>query len=358
MRNIKPYKLVSQKTWELLPEKSSKLDWNEGDFEMIDNVKKDVINFIRNRPLNWYPNLLDQTVLAGLLSLENNIINKDMIQYFPGSDSIHRTIVNCYLKQNDKVLIVKPSYDNFRYVCEVNGVNVDYFELEENGIIDFQLFEKNISNDIKLVYFVNPNNPTGLGYSLEKLASLIKKNTKTKFLIDEAYADFWGHSMVKYINELNNVIITKTMSKSFGLAGFRFGYCIASKEIIDSINYFRNPKDINTLSLVAVKSSIENIKEVKNYILMVREEREKFQKLIQTFDWVSSPFKSKTNFLLLKFESEKLKLKLIDHLLLNKIFVRNFDDIFNSNCFLRISIGNSKTMKLLSSSIIQFSNSL
>ena len=154
MKKIKPYSLVSQKTWELLPEKSYKLDWNEGDFKMIEEVKNDLVNFIKDKPLNWYPNLLDHSVLSGLRLLENNKINKDMIQYFAGSDSIHRTVVNCFLKENDKVLIIKPSYDNFRYLCEVNGVQVEYFKLKDDGIINFELLGKAISNDIKLVYFV------------------------------------------------------------------------------------------------------------------------------------------------------------------------------------------------------------
>jgi histidinol-phosphate aminotransferase len=358
MKKIKPYSLVSQKTWELLPEKSHKLDWNEGDFNMIEEVKNDLVNFIKDKPLNWYPNLLDHSVISGLRLLENNKINKDMIQYFAGSDSIHRTVVNCFLKENDKVLIIKPSYDNFRYLCEVNGVQVEYFKLKDDGIINFELLGKAISNDIKLVYFVNPNNPTGLAYPIDELNEMIKEKLDTYFLIDEAYSDFWGHTMVDSINEHINVIVTKTMSKSFGLAGFRFGYCVASKDLIDLMNYFRNPKDINTLSLVAVKSTIKHIDKVREYISEVRIEREKLRKLIESFSWITSPFDSTTNFLLLKLDTKKLKIKFIDHLTVDNIFVRDFNELFESDSYLRISIGNSITMKRLSESIIKFSNSL
>lgn len=358
MKKIKPYNLVSQKSWDIVHENPSKLDWNEGDFNLNDKVKLDLIDFINNKPLNWYPNLLDESIIKGLLSIENEKITSSMIQYFPGSDTIHRTVVNCFLRKNDKVLIIKPSYDNFRYVCEINNVLVEFFDVNESGIIDFDKLNKAISNDIKLVYFVNPNNPTGIAYSISKLKSLMNSHLETKFLIDEAYSDFWGHTLASSIFEHSNAIITKTMSKSFGLAGFRFGYCISSEKIINQLNYFRNPKDINTLSLVAVKSALKEIDFVKKYISEVEIEREKFKKLIGAFSWVSSQFDSKTNFILLKFKSQEIKLELIDCLLKKNIFVRNFDDLFGSNCYLRISIGSVATMKKLTNSFTEFSISL
>lgn len=358
MKKIKPYNLVSQKSWDLVSENPSKLDWNEGDFNLSDKVKSDLIDFINNKPLNWYPKLLDESIIKGLLSLENEKITSSMIQYFPGSDSIHRTVVNCFLKENDKVLIIKPSYDNFRYVCEINNVLIEFFELSDSGIVDFDKLSKAISNDINLVYFVNPNNPTGIAYSISKLKSLMKTHLETKFLIDEAYSDFWGHSLTSSIDEHSNAIITKTMSKSFGLAGFRFGYCISSEKTINQLNYFRNPKDINTLSLVAVNSTIKEIDFIKKYISEVQIERENFKKLIESFSWVSSQFNSKTNFILLKFESQEIKLKLIDYLLKKNIFVRNFDNLFDSNCYLRISIGNHVTMEKLTNAFRKFSITL
>ena len=358
MKKIKPYSLVSQKSWKLPPKDTFKLDWNEGDFQIHRQVQKDLINFIKKKPLNWYPNLVDENLIDDLLSLEKNKINASMIQYFPGSDTIHKTVVNCFLKENNRVLIIKPSYDNFRYLCEINGIQVEYFKLNEDGIINFDLLNEAIKNNIDLVYFVNPNNPTGIAYSLDDLNIVIKDNKNTKFLIDEAYSDFWGQSMVDYINDHGNVIISKTMSKSFGLAGFRFGYCISSVDIINKLNFFRNPKDVNTLSLVAVKSSIKNIEKVQAFIKQVKIEREKFIRLIESFSWISSPFDSQVNFVLLKLESKEIKSNLIDFLLAKNIFVRDFNDIFESDSYLRISIGNSKTMKILSDYLKKFSKTL
>ena len=357
MKKVKAYNLVSQKSWDLVSQNPSKLDWNEGDFSLSDKVKADIIDFINNRPLNWYPRLLDEAIIEGLLSIEHDSINSSMIQYFPGSDSIHRTVVNCFLKPHNTVLIIKPSYDNFRYVCEINSIVIKYFTLNEDGVLDFEELNNAITSDINLVYFVNPNNPTGIAYSISKLKFLMKSNLNTKFLIDEAYSDFWGHTLVSSVKEHSNAIITKTMSKSFGLAGFRFGYCVASEEIINQLNYFRNPKDINTLALVAVNSSIKEIHVVKKYIAEVKVEREKFEKLIAAFMWVSCQFDSKANFLLLKFSSEKIKLELIDHLLAQNIFVRNFDELFDSNCYLRISIGSNMTMTKLTKAFTEFSSS-
>ena len=91
-----------------------------------------------------------------------------------------------------------------------------YFKLKDDGIINFELLGKAISNDIKLVYFVNPNNPTGLAYPIDELNEMIKEKLDTYFLIDEAYSDFWGHTMVDSINEHINVIVTKRQSSKGG----------------------------------------------------------------------------------------------------------------------------------------------
>jgi len=358
MKNIKPYKLVSQKCWTLPTNSVTKLDWNEGDYRLSEVIKKELIDFIENKPLNWYPNLVDESIYSKLLIHENNIVNRDMIQYYPGSDSIHRTVVNALLKKGNTVLIITPSYDNFRYLCEVNGVKIKYFNLEDDGLIDFNELNDAISDDINLIYFVNPNNPTGIAYPINEINALVKKNSGKYFLIDEAYSDFWGQSMVKVINDHTNIIITKTMSKSFGLAGFRFGYCLSSKDIINQLNAHRNPKDINTLSLIAVNSMLDNINIVTDYISNVKKEKEIFINYINSVNWVYSRFNSETNFLLLKVESEELKMKFIDYLQTNNIYVRNFDNLFNSRNYLRISIGNSKSMKLITMHFNKFNELL
>ena len=262
LRNFKPYKLASHKVWTVDPnerEKILKLDWNEATIPpspiVAMRLKKLVL---QSNFYNLYPSTYNEELL--LLLSNYTGISKDNIQYFASSDSLHEYIAKLYITVGDPVLLLGPTYDNFRLTAEVCGANI-YFHMLEAP--DFLFDEEKFKDDIRriepsLVYVCNPNNPTGTQYRANYIKGLLDEFPETLFLIDEAYAEFANVSAKKLALEYENILITRTMSKAFALANFRFGYLIASKRNIDYISSIRNPKNITTFAQEAVIGALSD----------------------------------------------------------------------------------------------------
>ena len=164
LRNLQPYKVASHKIWEVGYSEQSKvlkLDWNEATIPPSPNVKKALLELVNHENIfNLYPSTFNSQLL-GLLSNYTGL-SENNLQYFASSDSLHEYLVRMYVAAGDPILILGPTYDNFRLTCESQGGHVNYFYYEP----DFNLDEKGFINKIlevkpSLIYLCNPNNPSG-----------------------------------------------------------------------------------------------------------------------------------------------------------------------------------------------------
>ena len=134
-----------------------------------------------------------------------------------------------------------------------------YFDIET-------FFNDYFNKDIKIVYLCNPNNPTGTEFSKEVILSLLKEFNSTLFVIDEAYYEFSNNTVADIVENHENLVISRTLSKGFCLAGFRLGYMVANKTLISAVNKIRNPKNISTISQIACLAALSDINYMKNYV--------------------------------------------------------------------------------------------
>lgn len=345
LRNISPYKTVPHKIWEV-EDKSTilKLDWNEGTIPPSPKVNF-AINQLLNKPdfFNLYPKTTNSEILD-LLSSYTGIAAKN-IQYFASSDSAHEYIAKIYIGEGDKVLISSPSYDNFRLTVQANGAQIFYSEIDS----DFEFNPNNFERDIKnikpnFVYIVNPNNPTGNILSKSYIEKLVKQNPEKMFLIDEAYYEFSKETCVDLVKKYENIIVSRTLSKAFALANFRFGYLLASESNIKSISNIRNPKNITTFAQVAAAAALSDIPYMEEYVREVKHAKEYFISEMQKFAPNIIVHKSYANFLLMQFKDFKLRCDIFNYLKENNIYVRNpLHSTLLYNC-LRISIGTKEQM--------------
>lgn len=350
-KSTTPYKIVSQESWSLGVEKAIKLDWNESDYELPQSVKRRLISFIESKPLNWYPEL-NKKIIYQLLS-QYSKVSQEFVQYFDGSDGFHEIVVRSLTEINDRVVVASPAYDNFRLVCELEGLIVNKVQIySEQGLINLDLlYDQILKTKPKLVYIVNPNNPTGLIISNKDLISFLKKFPETYFLIDEAYFEYANQSIASHTKNYTNLIVSRTMSKAFGLAGFRFGYCISNPININVFNLYRNPKSINSLALEAVEAIFMEKQLIRNNINNTINERESFYNFIEKINKIEALPNSKANFILLKFSNSDSKNWFNKELQSEGFFLRNFDSIFETDCYLRISIGSKNSMDRLKNTI-------
>lgn len=359
--NLKPYKVASHKIWESGSKVNTfinKLDWNESAIPPSPKVKEALIKLIKSDFFHLYPQTFNEVLYNSLSKYVDVPTNN--IQFFPSSDVIHEYIVRTFIKADDSAILLWPSYDNFRLTLESAGAKVFYVEFEKDFTFNKKVFTEKIAHiRPKLVYICNPNNPTGNLIDPEYINLLINNFPSTLFLIDEAYIEFCPqYSCCKMVEYADNLLISRTMSKAFGLANLRFGYLVSSINNISTINKIRNPKNVSTLTQEAVLAALNDIEYMNNYVNNVNDAKSYFiEEINSKFSNTLHAFESAGNFVLIRCNSLEIKNNLISFLENNNIFVRDVNQSDSlQNCF-RITMGPLEIIKKVISLITKYFNS-
>lgn len=348
LRNLAPYKVASHKIWEVASaerQKMLKLDWNEATVPPSPKVHERLQKLVGEQEVYY---LYPSTHNAELLELLSTYtaLPKENIQYFASSDSLHEYLVRMFVGVGDPILILGPTYDNFRLTCESQGAQIYYHDYSKSFELDKAAFKEKIKEITpSLVYLCNPNNPTGNVLEKEYLLELIVAYPDTIFLIDEAYFEFYGETMSNYVLVHPNLFVTRTFSKAFALANFRAGYLIASAENIAQISKIRNPKNFTTFTQEAVIAVLSDVGYMKKYVAEVLKARGYFEESLKKSPLVKAVFPSEGNFVLVEFTDFDVKMKVYNQLSEHNIFVRN---LMHSKLLLntlRITIGTTQQME-------------
>lgn len=358
LRNFVPYKLASHKIWTVDPDERSKilkLDWNEATIPPSPNVQKRLLKLVKEEPFyNLYPCTVNQAIVRALSSYLE--IPEQNIQYFPSSDSLHEYIAKLYITVGDPILLLGPTYDNFRLTAEVCGAEIYYYNIDETFYFDQDGFLKKIDEiNPSLVYICNPNNPTGTVHPISFIELLLNRYPQILFLVDEAYAEFTGVSVKNLVTKYENILISRTMSKAFALANFRFGYLIAPESHIQYISSIRNPKNITTFTQEAVLGALEDIPYMQRYVQEVnRAGRQFVADMAQHQAYVHCVYGG-GNFILLQAETETIKADMLSFLMQNDIYIRDLSQTeFLRKFCTRITIGTCSQMKTVAKAIDDF----
>jgi len=357
LRNLAPYKLASHKVWDVSADerqKILKLDWNEATIPPSPLVKKSLAELVNNYPdYNLYPCAYNKKLHT--LFADYAEVPIENIQYFASSDVLHEYITRVFISVGDPVLILGPTYDNFRLTCESQGGKVYYSEFSE----EFELSEEGFREDIcrtnpSLVYMCNPNNPTGNLISIEYIETLLDDFKETLFIIDEAYFEFTGVTAKELIFKNENLLISRTMSKAFALASFRIGYLLASSENILTISKVRNPKNFTVFAQTAAIAALSDIQYMNNYVKEVNLAKLQFASFIKSLNPLLQSYNMYGNYLLVRVNEKINRSDLISHLEANNIFVRDFTHSrLLSDCF-RITIGTRQQMEIVENVIKRY----
>jgi histidinol-phosphate aminotransferase len=348
LRNLAPYKVASHKVWEVSDAKRKsilKLDWNEATIPPTPKVKERLSKLVENEDVYFlYPSTNNNEILQRLSIYTKLPI--DNVQYFASSDSLHEYLVRMYITVGDPILILGPTYDNFRLTSQAQGAVVHYFNYND----DFTLDEKELVNSIKsispsLVYLCNPNNPSGNLISKHFLKKIINQFPEIIFLLDEAYYEFSGETIADEVIIFPNLFVSRTFSKAFALANFRAGYLISDVNNIQQISKIRNPKNFTTFAQEAVIGVLSDVDYMHDYVSEVLASKAWFEEELKHIGSIKRIFNSHANFLLVEFHDFDAKLNVFNHLNNNDIFVRNLvhsDMLINT---LRITIGTKEQME-------------
>src|SRR3989338_11139547 len=189
-----------------------------------------------------------------------------------GADEAISLVFNAYLKRNATVIIPTPSFEMLNVYAQNLGAKIvsipynkkesdkDNSSVKNEFIFPTEALLTAINPKTKLVVLVNPNNPTGTAIAKDDIIKIIQKAKKNKsiVLIDEAYYEFYGRSSLGLLNKYNNLIIIRTFSKAFGLAGLRLGYAIADKNRINEIKKISSTYNVNSIAVIAANAALND----------------------------------------------------------------------------------------------------
>ena len=331
-----------------------KLSANESALGPSPKAKKEYIKV--SKSFARYPDT-NGTFLRETLSKKFKL-DKNRIVLGSGSDQIFELICKAYLKKGDEVIVPKYSFIIYRIYSKMNGAKVIYSN-ENNFTVSVKDILKKVTTKTKIVFLANPNNPTGTYVAKKDLLFLRKKlRSNILLVVDDAYFEYVKQknysSALKLFSNFRNVVMTRTFSKIYGLAGLRVGWGYGSKEIIDTLNKIKPPFNVNKAALFAASAAVKDsawlnkeIKHVKNWNKKMFNEFKKMK--IETN-------KSYSNFLLVNFDKVKINSSRVFKLLAKAgILVRKMD-VYGIKNSLRITIGKSEENRKLISKIKRILN--
>ncbi|MBI2315103.1 aminotransferase class I/II-fold pyridoxal phosphate-dependent enzyme [Candidatus Daviesbacteria bacterium] len=163
-------------------------------------------------------------------------INPEGILVANGSEAIIKLLPQAILKPNDEVIIPKLTFPMFEKAVQIVGGKVVLSEMTADFDIDLTDIRKRITKNTKLIVLCNPNNPTGNIISKDTILDFVR-STDILVIVDEANIEFGGETVIRECQNIDNLIVLRTFSKGFGLAGLRIGFCVADPSIVDGINF-------------------------------------------------------------------------------------------------------------------------
>ena len=275
-----------------------------------------------------------------------------------GSDQIFELICKAFLKKNDEVVVSKYSFIVYRIYSKINGAKI-IFSKEKNFKASVDNIMSCVNKKTKIIFLANPNNPTGTYIDKKNLVKLRRKlPSRILLVVDDAYFEYVKKndysSGLKLFSKSKNVVITRTFSKIYGLAGLRVGWGYASKNIIQSLNQIKPPFNVGSPALCSAEAAIKDMAWLKKEGSHINKWRKimfnEFKKMkIHTIQ-------GEANFILINFDKVKIKsIKVFMYLAKSGILVRKMD-IYGIKNSLRVTIGKSKENKKLILKLKEFIN--
>lgn len=317
------------------------LDANENSFGSV--VESDL-------QLNRYPDP-NQNILRDKLS-DYLKIKKENLFFGVGSDEIIDLLVRIFCEPKiDNVIITEPTYGMYKVACDICNVETKTVPLNNEFQLDINSIKNSVDENTKLVFCCSPNNPTG--NLLDKKDILeTAKSINGLLIVDEAYVDFMeSGSSIDLINEQNNIVVMRTFSKAWGLAGIRAGYCIADKSIIDYLFKIKSPYNLNKMTSDIILSALDNIEKKNYFIEQINQQKELLINQLKKNKYVDKIFPSDANFVLVKFKNGKY---LYDELVKKGIILRDRSGQLNLQNCIRITIGNEEENNILIKELERF----
>ncbi|MGQ0794593.1 MAG: histidinol-phosphate transaminase [Nitrosopumilaceae archaeon] len=263
---------------------------------------------------------------------------QEMIGVGNGSDQIIDLILANFASKETKILTSEPTFGFFEERCKLYSIPTIKIPFTKNMTLELENFRSKIKK-ADILYLDSPNNPTGFQFSKNKLEQLIRE-FKGLVIIDEAYVEFADYSIVDVVKKKDNLIVLRTLSKSFGLAGLRVGYFVANKKIVNLFSKtIQYPYPLNTIAIETAILALQKSKKILEIANLIKKERSRITEKLREMG-VFQVFDSKANFVL--FNAPGSGSRIYKALIEQGIVVKNLGKMGSYDGCLRVTVGSEE----------------
>lgn len=298
-----------------------------------------------SRLLRLYPEPTSRRLRERLACLHG--VEPESVLIGNGSDEILNLLARAFGSEGRRVLQTVPSYSLYPVVTAIAGGHLVSVSFEA----DFKLpLEVLLKESADLIFLTCPNAPTGVVFPMEEIIQLLE-GSKGLVVIDEAYVEFSGQSVLPLLRKHPNLVVTRTFSKAYGLAGLRVGYAFGDPGIIELLDRMRDSYNVNRLSQAGALAALDCTEYYEACVQRVCSGRERLIERLSALGWHVYP--SRSNFVygaplghsgIPTLESAQ---SLFTHLKANRILVRHFTKPLLTEGYLRITVGQESEVEQL-----------
>jgi histidinol-phosphate aminotransferase len=326
---------------QLPPKEIRRMDTNTSPFLPAKSIQKLRLK-LESLDINEYPDTSYATLRKSLSNYCK--FASDHFVVTNGADEALDIISKVMLNPNDEAIIPTPSYSMFRVVTEISGARVVNVP-RKNFDLDLEGIRKRINERTKILFLCSPNNPTGDSIPIEDLRGLLDLcRDRVMVVVDEAYFEYSGHSFARLTRKHDNLVIVRTFSKAFAMAGVRVGYTISSTSTAKILNKVRPPNSLTNISLALAQSALEDMGSMKRNVATIITEKERFAKQLAQAKGVKV-FPSDANFVLVKLRSADISERIHGSLMKRGFVIRDFSQVPGIEGCLRITVNKPRVNK-------------
>lgn len=308
------------------------LNLNESAYPVPDWIKEKIFARLKQAAWHFYPSDNNRTLLSKLADYTGS--RPECILLGNGSNELIQTVVYACCNSQETIVTVKPGFSIYREVAELMRIKVKEIPLQEDLGFDLERILK-ASKKARVILLGSPHNPTGQILNPEQIETLLSR-TRALVVVDEAYAEFSGQSSIPLISRFRNLIVLRTFSKAFRLAGGRFGYAVGEARLIKALKAARLPFSVGVFQQIAAETLLDEKDYFLNELKKTIFERERLFKAFKQFK-TFKPFPSQANFLFVVSTCLPAR-EIFQRLLDKRILVRIFSLPELKNSF-RVTVG-------------------
>lgn len=288
LRDVEPYQAPQL-------EVAARLNTNECPYPLPEGFREELAEAVRGLTLNRYPDREAQELREALAKHAGHPVEGAWVAN--GSNEVIEQILLAYGGPGRRVVVFEPTYVLHERLAWVAHSELVRLNLAEPWLISMRDAAEALAVRPEVTFVCSPNNPTGNAQPVEVVAELASRSDSL-VVVDEAYIEFGGESAARLIEQHPAVVVVRTFSKAFALAGARIGYCLASPEVVDDLRRVRLPYHLSALAQVAGLIALRHKDDALAILDAIRRERDRILEALPKLGVEAFP--SDANFVLFR----------------------------------------------------------